>query len=1196
MSANQHDASVREREIFFMALDHDSPGGRPAFLDGACGGDVELRAAVEALLANHVEDSFLQQPATGHASGATILTPAMDQPGDRIGRFKLLEKIGEGGCGIVYMAEQEEPVRRRVALKVIKPGMDTKSVIARFEAERQALAMMDHPHIAKVHDGGVTESGRPFFVMELVRGIRITEYCQDHALNTRDRLDLFTAVCSAVQHAHQKGIIHRDLKPSNILVTEIDGKPVPKVIDFGIAKATERKLTDKTFFTQFAQSVGTPAYMSPEQAAMSGTDIDTRSDIYSLGVLLYELLTGTTPFDAQDLLNAGFDEMRRIIRETEPPKPSTRLTQSLRSVIAAGTVISQPQAESREQGDGVRKSEIRHPKSEIESDLDWIVMKCLEKDRARRYETASGLAADIWRHLSSEPVTARPASAAYRFRKMVRRNNLAFAAGSAVFAALIAGLGISVWQSIEKTQALDRAQAAEKAQSEERKKAETEAGKSRNVARFLKSMLAGVGPSVALGRDTKLFREILDKTAASLSDDLKDQPEVEAELRTIIGKVYNALGEYEKAGEMFGRALVITKKLRGDEHQEVAALLTQLATVRGDQGRLDEAEAMHREALAMQRKLPGGEHADVSATLNNLGTLVAERGRLEDAEAIHREALAMNRKFMGDGHEDVAISLNNLAVVLEQLNRLDEAESVQREALEIQRKQLGNEHPEVAISLNNLANVVQRQSKLPESESLFREVLGLQRKLLGNAHPNVAAALNGLGLALHKQGQDSDAEPLLREGVEIEKKARTSAHPQTAALVGNLGRIMESQRQYAEAESLYQEALTICANLPGGAHPDAVNWRKRLAGVLETQKKWAALETMGREDLDAARRAAPHGEAHPDVAAALKDLAATLNNRGKPAEAEPFLREAVGIYRQLPPGTDPQLARALGALGGIMEAQRKYPEAESLYREARAALSRKSQDGNTRFVSNWHSHLAAVLEKQGKFPEAETMRREALKAVRELAKPDPARLEPALYSLSESLHLQNKFAEAEPLLRELIESMQARLGKDSEQLQGPRSRLGRLLADWAWTERGRLTELQNTKSEITGRAREAERLLRHCLEAWLRGGGLTLWTGDEYRSRLGGALLAVAVTDPALPGDERTAQFIEAEALLLEGNQTLQQNKAVESKFKRDSLTRLVRLYEAWDKPDRAANWQEKLDEFDKAEARTATNPDSPEP
>src|SRR4051794_20547717 len=399
----------REQTLFTEALQCTTPEARAACLDGGCGTDTALRGRVEALLrAAECAGDFLEQPPTGLVAGdgsTLVVTGLSEKPGDRIGRYKLLEQIGEGGCGVVYMAEQQEPVRRRVALKVIKLGMDTKQVIARFEAERQALAMMDHPNIAKVLDAGATETGRPFFVMELVRGIKITDYCDQNNLSTRERLELFIQVCQAIQHAHQKGIIHRDIKPSNILVTQHDDVAVPKVIDFGIAKATVGQLTDKTVFTAFAQFIGTPAYMSPEQAQMSGLDVDTRADIYSLGVLLYELLTGNTPFDAKGLLAAGMDEMRRKIREDEPAKPSTCL--STMQALDLTTVAKRRHVEP---------PRLIHL---VSGDLDWLVMKCLEKDRTRRYETANALAIDLRGHLNDEPVVACPPSRSYRFQKLV---------------------------------------------------------------------------------------------------------------------------------------------------------------------------------------------------------------------------------------------------------------------------------------------------------------------------------------------------------------------------------------------------------------------------------------------------------------------------------------------------------------------------------------------------------------------------------------------------------------------------------------------------------------------------------------------------------------------------------------------------------------------------------------------------------
>jgi WD40 repeat protein len=429
--------SNREKEVFEQALDLGSGPERQAFVKGACGEDAALCARVLALLqANETDQEFL--PAES-LDLPTVLLPVTDKPGDKIGRYRLMEKIGEGGCGIVYVAEQDEPVRRKVALKVIKLGMDTREVVARFEAERQALAMMDHPNIARVLDGGATDAGRPYFVLELVRGVRISDFCDQHHLPTVERLKLFVQVCHAIQHAHQKGIIHRDIKPSNILVSLHDDVPVPKVIDFGIAKAVGERLTDKTIYTRMEQFLGTPAYMSPEQAGHSDLDVDTRSDIYALGVLLYELLAGRPPFDPRQLAEAGLEEMVRCIREQEPLRPSTRLSRLQREEL---TTTAQR-----------RGTEPPKLISLLRGDLDWIVMKCLEKDRTRRYDTANGLAHDIESYLNHEPIMARPPSSAYRVGKFVRRNKVMVAAGSAVAVALVLGVVGSSWQAVRATRA-----------------------------------------------------------------------------------------------------------------------------------------------------------------------------------------------------------------------------------------------------------------------------------------------------------------------------------------------------------------------------------------------------------------------------------------------------------------------------------------------------------------------------------------------------------------------------------------------------------------------------------------------------------------------------------------------------------------------------------------------------------------------
>jgi serine/threonine protein kinase/Flp pilus assembly protein TadD len=539
-----------------------------------------------------------------------------EKPGEKIGHYKLLQQIGEGGCGVVYMAEQQEPVKRRVALKVIKLGMDTKEVVGRFEAERQALALMDHPNIAKVFDAGATENGRAFFVMELVKGIPITRYCDENKLDTKQRLDLFIQVCQAIQHAHQKGIIHRDIKPSNILVADHDGVGVPKIIDFGIAKATAgQTLTDKTVFTAFEQFIGTPAYMSPEQAKLSGLDIDTRSDIYSLGVLLYELLTGRTPFDAKRLFEAGFDEIRRIIREEEPPRPSTKLS-TLDAAEQTAVAVC-------------RHSEPPKLLGLIRGDLDWIVMKTLEKDRNRRYETANGLARDIQRYLNNEPVAARPPSNLYRFQKVVRRNKLAFGAVAAVAMSLVLGLGFSTYSWIQ-------AEAAKKA-------ALREAEKNRQIT----DLMAYIDLSIITRIPASQRRGIapLWDEAAKIFDreEVRSQPDVEAHLRMIFGATYGYLGEDQKCQYMLRRVLELRPKI-GDANQAVAYALLDRGWPLFLGGQFADAEKTYRQALR-SAKASGAAWIALGA-LTALGEILFRRGDFAGAEIMCRESLAIHRKSL----------------------------------------------------------------------------------------------------------------------------------------------------------------------------------------------------------------------------------------------------------------------------------------------------------------------------------------------------------------------------------------------------------------------------------------------------------------------------------------------------------------------------------------------------------------------
>ncbi|MBL9139915.1 MAG: serine/threonine protein kinase [Verrucomicrobiales bacterium] len=826
----------RDLEVFTeaVALPADQ---RPAFLDRACGDDSHLRRRVEGLLATYGRvGDFLEAPPeeiTRGRPGATV----SEGPGDRIGRYKLLQQIGEGGCGVVYMAEQEEPVRRRVALKIIKPGMDTRSVIARFEAERQALALMDHPNIAKVFDAGSTESGRPYFVMELVRGIKITDYCDQECLTTEQRLALFVQVCQAVQHAHQKGILHRDIKPSNLLVTTtLEGEPLPVVIDFGIAKATTSlRLTDKTYFTAFEMLIGTPDYMSPEQAEFASAEVDTRTDIYSLGVLLYELLTGSTPFDSRSLLAAGLDEIRRVIRDQEPVRPSTRL---LRMTGEQLTSIARR-----------RRSEAPKLIRSVAGDLDWIVMKALEKDRTRRYETANGLALDIKRFLAHETITARPPSRIYRFQKLLRRNRLIFV-GLGLLALLLVASLIAVSAALAREQqarrVADRALQAAKA---DQIKAETEATRSRQVTQFLEEMLQGVGPSVALGDDTRMLRRILDRTAEAIGDRLAGQPNVEAQLRGLIGRLYVEIGHFDLAESMHATQVAIHRKAVPIDPSGLASALFDLGTAYWKQRKLAEAEQVLLESLEIRQRIFGPEHATVAATLNSLGAVYRRQRRLEESEKLTRQGLQIRKALFGEEHLDVAESQRNLAIILVDRGQREEGEAAARAMLAIRRRLLGNEHPLVAAALTDLAWVVGSERHADEVESLETEAFGIQRRLLGDSHPDVARSAYLLGERMRGHGNLVEAHAVLKAVASIQSQLLGAGHPDVLATLRALALTLESKGQWTEAEKLHREMVIQWRQRATIADPHLRAEVASLVRVLSRQQRYDEASALLEETL-----------------------------------------------------------------------------------------------------------------------------------------------------------------------------------------------------------------------------------------------------------------------------------------------------------------------------------------------------------
>jgi eukaryotic-like serine/threonine-protein kinase len=783
----------REQEIFSAALERTSETERAAFLDAACAGSPEARGRIEALLR-----------AAAAAGGFLAESQAIvrEGPGMRIDRYHLRERIGEGGFGVVYLAEQEEPVRRTVALKIIKLGMDTRAVVARFEAERQALAMMEHPNIARVLDGGATETGRPYFVMELVRGVPITTFCNERRLRVRERLELFLQVCRAVHHAHQKGVIHRDLKPSNILITLHDGQPVAKVIDFGIAKATHEPLTEKTLLTRLHVFVGTPAYMSPEQVGLGGIDVDTRSDIYSLGALLYELLADSPVLDAQALLAGGYAEVQRVIHHVEPPAPSQR-------VAALEPEAKMTVALQRRCGPARLLADLR-------GDLDRIVLKCLEKDRTRRYETTDALARDITRHLCNEPVLARPATLGYRATKFMRRRRRGVLAGAAVFALLTT---LASYHARRLATERDRAQ--------------LEAQKAAKVSEVLTELVTSADPF-----RTPDPQGSLGASAARVRREFAQQPDVRADILSAIGKVHLRRGEFDDALPLLTEALAAARAV-GQADLRLAQTLSNLGVLRSERGDHAGAVPLLEEALVLRRRLLNNQHNDVAVSLVELGRVQRSRDRLDLAEPLFREALAIRRKVLGDEHREVAVSLGDVASLLWHKGELAAAEPFFLESAAMHRKTVGPDHPNVGQTLANLALLKIDQGELAAAETLFQQALEISRKSFGAKHWRTARVVGHLGTVWRRQGRLDEAVAALDEALPLVCASLGPDCLLAAALRSERARVHLERGEAGPAEALLRDALRV----QRGSHAED-GWRSATTKSL----LGAALLGLGRTD------------------------------------------------------------------------------------------------------------------------------------------------------------------------------------------------------------------------------------------------------------------------------------------------------------------------------------------------------------
>jgi serine/threonine protein kinase len=1021
-------------DIFFAAREVTNAEDRAAYLDRVCGDDEELRRRVERLLdAQSKVGSFLESPApspTVSVNGETVT----EGPGQSIGPYKLMEQIGEGGMGFVYVAEQHQPVRRKVALKIIKPGMDTKQVVARFEAERQALAMMDHPNIAKVHDGGTTPSGRPYFVMELVRGIPITEYCDREKLSIPERLELFVLVCRAVQHAHQKGIIHRDLKPSNILVTVIDGAAVPKVIDFGVAKATGGSLTERTVYTAFQQFIGTPLYMSPEQADLAGVDVDTRSDIYSLGVLLYELLTGTTPFDQETFRTAAFDEMRRILREQEPPRPSTRLS----TLGAAATTVS-----------ANRKSDVRQLDRTIRGELDWVVMKALEKDRRRRYETAGEFAADIMRYLTDQPVEACPPSAWYRFSKLARRHRATLVTSTVVAASLVLGTAVSTWEAIRATGAERAADTARAAESNARKRAEesektarAEADKAKAINDFLVNDLlvrsgepgrnrdpltrAEPGQETVASRIT--LREALDRAAEKVGERFHDLPLVEAALRTTISDTYHGLMAWAECRKQAAVALEIYEREKGPGAVETLNAVRRLGHALNDEHKRTEAEPLILRSLDGLRRVLGEGHPDTLKAMDDLAILYQDQGKSGEAEQLLRRSIDSLRRALGEGHPDTLHAMDDLAGLYEDRGKVAEAETLGVKVLEGRRRTQGDEHPDTLRSMRNMGLFYRDHGKRAQAEQLLVKALEGHRRVLGEGHPHTLDCMIELARLYRWQGQFHRAEPLLLQALEVGRRALGEDHIVTNNAMFWLGRHYQQEGQNLKAEQFIVKALDGRRRTLGKEHDVTLSTLHFLAGLYWSMGRLSQAEPLFLEYLEAQRR--HHGEENLEIANGYNCLACIYWDWGKLAEAESLFTKALEIGRRRPWGESLDTLNFVNGLAGVHEETGQLEKAEPLYREALEMLRQRHQEASS-VSAKFQSSLARNLLKQQKsegYAEAEALSRESLK-FRERNEADDYTTFHTKSLLGASLLGQKKYAEAEPLLLAGYEGMRQREGK-----------------------------------------------------------------------------------------------------------------------------------------------------------------------
>ncbi len=1024
---------MNELDLFAAVIAIAEPRERAAVLERECAGRPDLRNRIDQLVSAHFQSNALldvpeTDQTTPHASAGSETASssiAAEVAGTVIaGRFKLLQQIGEGGMGSVWKADQTEPVKRRVAVKLIRVERgQSRTILSRFEAERQAIAVMDHPHIAKLLDAGTTAEGSPFFVMELVKGIPLNDYCDEHKLSIRDRLQLFMQICSAVQHAHQKGIIHRDLKPTNILVENHEDKPVPKVIDFGLAKATSGlQLSEHTLFTAFGSVMGTPLYMAPEQANFSAVDIDTRADVYALGVILYELLTGTTPITRESMKKAALDEMLKLIREQDAPTPSSRLSTSESKPSIAANRQMEPQKLGRF----------------VKGELDWIVMKALSKERDRRYETATGFARDVERFLNNEAVAAGPPSTSYRLRKFVKRNRGQVIAASLILLALLAGLAgtglglmraerqrlvaerAAVAERLAKQEAESRrgeaetqerrALAGEKLASErlvqveaEKKKTEEEKKVAVAVKDFLQNKLLGqadvraqadallkAGALAAEAKTNPTIGELLDRAAVELSEakieaNFPGQPLLQAEILFTVGNTYRGVGAYERAIGFSQRSLALRKQHLGTDHPDTLNSMDDLAAAYQDAGKLDLALPLHEETLKLKKAKIGPDHPDTLMSRNNLAMAYQAAGKLDLALPLFEETLKLTKAKLGPDHPYTLTSMNNLAAAYQAAGKLDLALALDEETLKLKKAKLGPDHPETLASMNNLAVAYQAAGKLDLALPLFEETLKLRKAKLGPDHPHTLLTMNNLAFTYQDAGKLDLALPLEEKTLELKKAKLGPDHPETLRSMNDLAWTYQAAGKLELALPLCEETLEHRKAKLGPDHPDTLMSMNNLALAYRAAGKLDLALPLFEETLKL--RKAKLGPDHPHTLLSMNNLASAYQAAGKLDLARPLFEEALKLRKAKLGPDHPETVRNMAALGLLLIEKRLFTEAEPLLRDCLAIREKKTTDDWRTF--NTRRMLGSALLGQKKYADAEPLLLKAYEGMKEREKSIP---------------------------------------------------------------------------------------------------------------------------------------------------------------------------------------------------------------